>query len=112
VAEDGKDDDMKARLESLSTALDAQATQEHKRDPGPVEEAGRSLSQAANLGFRVLTEFVAAVLVSGLIGWKFDDWFSTAPLFLICFLGLGTVAGFWNVYRIAVQPTGSPGGMK
>jgi ATP synthase protein I len=114
VAEEENDDDLRARLDSLSTALDAQhkASQIRKADIGPTEEAGRSLSRAVNLGFRVLTEFVAAILVGGLIGWKFDDWFSTSPLFLILFLVIGTAGGFWNVYRIAAVPTGPAGGLK
>lgn len=108
MAEGESDKDMRARLDSLSTALDAQqkASQERKADAGQTEEAGRSIGRAMNLGFRVLTEFVAAVVVGGLIGWKLDDWFHTSPLFLILFLALGTAAGFWTVYRIAVQPTG------
>jgi len=110
VAEGDKGEDMQARLDNLSTALDAQAKQSGKKTQSdPTEEAGRSLSQAMNLGFRVMTEFVAAVLVAGLIGWKFDDWFSTSPLLLILFLALGTAAGFWNVYRIAAAPTLGPG---
>lgn len=107
MAEEDNDDGLRARLDSLSSALDAQqkAAQGRKAE-GPSEQAGKSLSGAMNLGFRVMTEFVAAIAVAGLLGWKFDDWFATAPLFLILFLVLGTAAGFWNVYRIAVQPTG------
>jgi ATP synthase protein I len=114
VAEEENDDDLRARLDSLSTALDAQhkASQDRKADIGQTEEAGRSLGRAMNLGFRVLTEFVAATVVGGLIGWKLDDWFGTSPLFLIVFLALGTAAGFWGVYRIAAQPTGSSGGLR
>jgi ATP synthase protein I len=114
VAEEENDDDLRARLDSLSTALDAQqkAAQDRKADSGPTDEAGRSMGRAMNLGFRVLTEFVAATVVGGLIGWKLDDWIGTSPLFLILFLALGTAAGFWSVYRIAAQPTGSSGGLK
>jgi ATP synthase protein I len=113
VAKDENDDDLRARLDSLSTALDAQqkAAQDQKADSGQTEEAGRSIGRAMNLGFRVLTEFVAATVVGGLIGWKLDDWFHTSPLFLILFLAVGTAAGFWNIYRIAAKPTGSPGGL-
>jgi ATP synthase protein I len=113
VAEDENDNDLRARLDSLSNALDAQqkASQDQKAASGPTEEAGRSIGRAMNLGFRVLSEFVAAVVVGGLIGWKLDDWVHTSPLFLILFLGAGTAAGFWNVYRIASKPTGTPGGL-
>jgi len=110
VANEENGDDLKGRLDSLSTALDAQhkASQERKADSGPTDDAGRSIGRAMNLGFRVLSEFVAAIVVGGLMGWKLDDWLKTSPLFLILFLGAGTAAGFWNVYRIATQP----GGMK
>ncbi len=110
MAKEDNGDDLRGRLDSLSTALDAQhkASQEGKADNGPTDDAGRSIGRAMNLGFRVLSEFVAAIVVGGLIGWKLDDWFHTSPLFLILFLGAGTAAGFWNVYRIATQP----GGMK
>jgi len=114
VAKEENDDDLRGRLDSLSTALDAQqkASQERKAVTGQTEEAGRSLAKAMNLGFRVLTEFVAAIGVGGLIGWKLDDWLKTSPLFLIVFLAIGTAAGFWSVYRIASQPTGGPGGSR
>lgn len=103
---------LKARLDKLSDALDAQ------RDAHSVqreEEAGRggpsiaSLGGAMSLGFRVLTEFVAAVVVGALIGWWIDGVVGTSPAFLLVFLLVGTGAGFWNVYRIATKPTGSQG---
>jgi len=114
VAKEENDDDLRGRLDSLSTALDAQqkASQERNAVTGQTEEAGRSLAKAMNLGFRVLTEFVAAIGVGGLIGWKLDDWLKTSPFFLIVFLAIGTAAGFWSVYRIASQPTGGPGGSR
>ncbi len=112
MAEEKDDKDLRARLDSLSTALDAQkASQDRKADSGPTEDAGRSIGRAMNLGFRVLSEFVAAIVVGGLIGWKLDEWCHTSPLFIIVFLAIGTAAGFWNVYRIAAKPTGSPGGL-
>lgn len=64
-----------------------------------------------SLGFRVLAEFVAAVVVGALIGWQIDKWLGTTPGFLLVFLAFGTAAGFWNVYRIAVKPPGSRGGL-
>jgi len=64
-----------------------------------------------SLGFRVLSEFVAAVVVGAFIGWQLDTWLRTSPAFLLIFLLFGTAAGFWNVYRIAVKPPGSKGGL-
>lgn len=95
------------RLESLSSALDAEAGKAGAKKAA--EEASNlnadSFGSAMNLGFRVLTEFAAAVLVGTLAGWQIDVWTHTSPLFLILFLALGTAAGFWNVYKIAVKPT-------
>jgi len=63
-----------------------------------------------SLGFRVLTEFVAGIGVGAVVGWQLDKWLKTSPILLIVFLTLGTAAGFWNVYRIAVKPTAGPRG--
>jgi ATP synthase protein I len=43
------------------------------------------------------------------MGWQLDAWFGTKPVLLIIMTMFGTVAGFWNVYRLASAPTGSQG---
>ena len=105
----GGDDDMRDRLAKLSKDLEArQATPGAKPDAG---YAGpNSIGSAMSTGFRVMSEFVAAVAVGGLIGWQCDRWFGTSPILLILFLIMGTAAGFWTVYRIAAKPTGGMGG--
>ena len=107
------DDDhavLKARLADLSGALDSR----RRAADAPKAPAGLSspdgLGQAMSLGFRVMSEFVAAVVVGGFIGWAIDRALGISPAGLIVFLGLGTAAGFWNVYRIAARPTGPRGG--
>ena len=105
-----EDDDreMKERLERLSSALDAKRNDPQSR--GEREDSSTvNTGRAMSLGFRVLSEFVAGIIVGCLIGWQLDAWFSTSPVFLIAFLGLGTAAGFWNVYRIAAAPTSGKG---
>lgn len=105
--DESDDRELAARLEKLSGAL------ENARQSAGTDQARRSDSQkstentgrAMSLAFRVMSEFVAGVIVGSLIGWQLDEWFSTTPLFLIVFLGLGTAAGFWNVYRLAIGPT-------
>ena len=57
-----------------------------------------------------MSEFVASVVVGAVIGWAIDHWLGSSPVALILFIGLGTAAGFWSVYRIAVGPSGRPGG--
>ncbi len=59
-----------------------------------------------SLGVRVLVEFVSAAIVGALVGWQLDKWIGTSPAFLLVLVLLGTAAGFWNVYRIAVKPSG------
>jgi ATP synthase protein I len=101
-----EDKELRARLDKLSGALAEQrldASERQKQETATV--AGGETGRAMSLGFRVLSEFVAGVVVGFLIGWQLDVWLSTSPLFLIVFLALGTAAGFWNVYRIAAQPT-------
>ena len=107
----GQDDDaaMRARLAKLSGALDAQRTTAAARTPAS-SPSPNGMSQAMSLGFRVMTEFVAAVVVGGFIGWAIDKGLGTSPGFLIGFLALGTAAGFWNVYRIAMGTGGPKGG--
>lgn len=102
----GDDDAMKARLNDLSSALEAH----RKASAATPSRAGASapagMGQAISLGFRVMSEFVAAVVVSALIGWAIDRGLGSSPLALILFIGLGTAAGFWNVYRMAAKPSG------
>ncbi len=58
-------------------------------------------------GYKLASEFVAGVLVGGLIGYGVDFLFGTLPLFLIIFLLLGFAAGIVNMSRAAnrSQPT-------
>ena len=104
---ESEDRELAARLEKLSGALDS-ARQTAGTDKARRESAQASAEgtgRAMSLAFRVMSEFVAGVIVGCLIGWQIDEWFSTTPLFLIVFLALGTAAGFWNVYRLAMGPT-------
>ena len=98
---------MRERLEKLTQDLGSRKAQSGSSEP-PLQGPG-NIGNAMSLGFRVMSEFVAAVAVGAVIGWQFDRWFGTSPLLLIVFLALGTAAGFWTVYRLATKPTGLPG---
>ncbi len=98
---------LRSRLDRLSADLGANKDSSARQGDADSGASAGSVGSAMNLGFRVLTEFVAAVVVGALIGWQFDKWLGTAPLLLLVFLLIGTAAGFWNVYRIAVKPPGS-----
>jgi ATP synthase protein I len=101
-------DALRARLSKLSEALEAQRNAP-SRDAGGGGSGSSlgTLGSALSLAFRVLTEFVAAVIVGGAIGWGIDYLAGTSPLFLIVFVFLGAAAGFWNVYRIGTEKPGS-----
>ena len=92
---------LRARLDRLSDALDErradEAAEAARRDGGAVT------SSAMSVGMRAMSEFVAAVLVGGFIGWRLDIWFATPPFLLILFLMIGAAAGFWGIYRIAAR---------
>jgi ATP synthase protein I len=111
MADPGSDDPhdhdaLQARLKDLSGALDTHRKAAETRQPTGGFTSPDGMGQAMSLGFRVMSEFVAAVVVGGFIGWAIDRWLGSSPAALIVFLGLGTAAGFWNVYRIAMQPSG------
>ena len=99
------DDPLQSRLDHLGKALDAERGASQKAG---VDLQARTTGSAMNLGLRVLTEFVAAVVIGALLGWQLDEWFGTAPICLIVLIALGTAAGFWNVYRLASGPTAKP----
>ncbi len=96
---------MKARLEALGSALERQKDQ--KIGSSEALEATQKTGRAMSLGFRVLSEFVAGIIVGAVMGWQIDEWLGTKPVLLIIMTMFGTIAGFWNVYRIAAAPTGA-----
>jgi ATP synthase protein I len=102
---------LRARLDKLSDALDAQRTADESAGARRVQDGPSpgSMGNAMGLAFRVLSEFVAAVIVGAFIGWWIDRVAGTTPAFLVIFLLLGAAAGFWNVYRIAIKPPGPEG---
>jgi len=59
------------------------------------------------LGFRIISELVAGVVVGALLGWQIDEWSGMRPLFLIVFLMLGTAAGFSNMIKLGLGKTGT-----
>ena len=103
LADAGDDAELKARLAALSKKLaEAGQAPEKSADLTPIDgSTGRAMSQ----GMRALGEFVGAVGVSAAIGWQLDAWLNTAPALLLVFLALGTVAGFWNIYRMSAGPS-------
>lgn len=96
---DAEMDALNARLEKLNAALRQREEEQLAKEAPPQERRG--LSRALSVGLNAFSEFVGAVLVGGLIGWKVDEWLGTKPWLMIVLLGLGIAAGFWNIYRVA-----------
>ena len=100
---------LRARLEKLTDALAAQHREERETalDSQERETSSGAPGNVLSLAFRVMSEFVAAVLVGTALGWGIDRLAGTSPTFLIVFLLLGAAAGFWNVYRIGTEKLGA-----
>ena len=97
-----KEAELQARLAKLDEALKARDAREAERAPKSNPQA-RGFAKAMSAGLSVFSEFAAAILVGGLIGWVVDAWTGAKPWGLVVFLGLGAAAGFWNVYRLALR---------
>ncbi len=98
--------DLRARLAKLTGALKDKrptpAPGSRPSAPKPTDSTGAAMS----MGLRAGSEFVAAILVGGAIGYALDWALHTKPLFIILFFLLGVAAGVWNVIR-ATSPKSS-----
>lgn len=103
------DEALKARLERLTRALEDRRSRE-PRLTALDEASANTTGRAFSLGIRVLSEFIAGIIAGSGIGWLLDEWLGTRPVFLLVFMTLGIITGFWNVYRIAAKPVGPAGG--
>jgi ATP synthase protein I len=100
------DSDLEARLRKLSGALKAQRPAPAASPSQNGAQPSDSFGSAVSMGLRAGSEFVAAVLVGGAIGWGLDWVLHSKPAFTILFFMLGVVAGVWNVIR-ATSPKGA-----
>ncbi len=100
---DKDDAALQARLAKLNEALRAHDEREASAKTSESVSNGGSFGRAMSAGLNVFAEFVSAVVVGALIGWQSDAWLGTKPWLLVLFLGLGTAAGFWNIYRMAAR---------
>lgn len=104
--ESDQDRALRERFEKISGAIEKKLSESggagsSQDDQGSAGETSRAIA----LGFRILSELVAGVLVGAFIGWQLDQWLGTKPWFLIVFLGLGIAAGFWNMVRAGMKQT-------
>lgn len=95
---DAKLGDISDRLKDLSSRLAAGKSQKaEEAKPNMQYQGAASYSK----GYRLLSEFIAGVLVGGLVGYGLDYVVGTLPLFLIIFLLAGFGAGILNMSRAA-----------
>jgi ATP synthase protein I len=101
--------ELRARMNALSAKIDAQR---HKPVAGDGEResaaSARGWGRAMSLGFRVVTELVAGIVVGGGIGYLLDKWLGTKPFLLLLLLLLGAAGGFWNIIRATSRPFSGP----
>jgi ATP synthase protein I len=103
---DSKLGDISSRLDELSSRLDAER-KEHQKAEAPSANYGKA--QDYSKGYRLVSEFVAGILVGAAVGYGLDRLFNTLPLFMIIFLMVGFGAGILNMARAAnrVPPAGA-----
>lgn len=82
--------------ERLETAQNRERIKAGHRNKGPDENQ--------RLGARVLSYLIGGVAAGFLLGWLFDTWLGTTPLFLLLFFFLGTGVAFRKIYMISSQP--------
>jgi ATP synthase protein I len=102
-----------ARRESLTSDLEeriARARAERQAGDHPADgPAARYNASAVARGFRLASEFVAAIIVGAGLGYGVDFLFGTTPWGLVILLLLGFGAGVLNVIRAtAAMNTAAP----
>mgnify|MGYP001268016528 FL=1 len=53
------------------------------------------------IGMKMSLDLFSSILVGMMIGLGIDNFFSTKPVFLLIFLVLGMIAGFYSLYKSA-----------
>jgi ATP synthase protein I len=97
-ADDAKLGDISSRLNDLSSRLAAEKKVQDKVE-APTRNYGAA--QDYSKGYRLVSEFVAGILVGAAVGYGLDRLFNTLPLFMIIFLMVGFGAGILNMARAA-----------
>jgi ATP synthase protein I len=100
-----QDDPFHERLKRLEERI------ESARGPKPEAARSRSKAQASALGWRMVTELLAGMLLGLGIGYGLDSLFGTLPVFLVVFALLGFAAGVRTMLRSVEEVRGKrPGG--
>lgn len=85
--------DLGRRLDDLERRAEATGTLKRKAAAPPNTALGSALTLS--------TEFLAAVLVGGVLGWFADGWLNTRPILMLVGLVFGIATGFFGVFRAA-----------
>jgi ATP synthase protein I len=92
------------RRGSLTSDLAARIRRARGERPDAASDQVREREMSGwGRGFRLASEFVAAIIVGALLGWGVDSLFGTSPWGLIILLLLGFAAGVLNVIRAAAE---------
>ncbi len=92
--------DFSNRLKNLSDRIAAEKSEKAAAEqPSTRFQGAKDYSK----GYRLASEFVAGVLVGGLLGYGLDYLLGTLPLFLIVLLLFGFAAGILNVIRVVTE---------
>ena len=86
-------DELGRRLSDLEKRAEATGTIPRKSTAEPNTALGSAL--------KLSTEFLAALIVGGGMGYLLDDWLETRPALLLIGLAFGIAAGFFGVFRAA-----------
>ncbi len=93
-----QDDPFGDRLKRLGERIEAA-----RREPKAVPTRRRSHAEASGLGWRMVTELLAGMLIGLAIGYGLDSLFGTLPVFLVVFALLGFAAGVRTMMRSAEE---------
>lgn len=90
---------MDPELDKRRQALENKLQKHRVKDIETAETRQTSGMGGVAQAFKISSEFIAGILVGGVMGWAIDHFFSTSPWGLIVFLLLGFCAGILNVLR-------------
>jgi ATP synthase protein I len=90
-------DDLNDRIAKAQAKIDAQE-----------RPARMSTGKGMGLGFRMASDFAAAVIVGVALGWGLDTLFGWSPWGLLACLMLGFIAGVRNVVATAAKANSAP----
>ena len=88
---------LERRLSDLGAKIDGAQADKQAEITAQEDKAMRARGMA--YGLRMSSEFVAAIIVGGLIGYLLDKWLGTVPWMFLLFFVLGLAAGVINVTR-------------